>query len=67
MLSSEATGRFKEARVNVDNEPITRISRLEWGLPAHDDRNHFDPKKVARYTDARIEKLTADAASSATG
>ena len=63
----------------------------EWGVPAHDDRTHFeflvleaaqaglswaivlnkregyrrafsrfDPQKVARYTDARIEKLIAD-------
>src|SRR5215467_3016026 len=63
----------------------------EWGVPAHDDRRHFeflvleaaqaglswsivlrkregyrrafsqfDPKKVARYTRTRIDKLTAD-------
>jgi DNA-3-methyladenine glycosylase I len=65
----------------------------EWGVPAHDDRSHFeflvleaaqaglswstvlrkrdgyrrafadfDPVKVARFTTARIEKLTQDAA-----
>src|SRR5215471_13541432 len=63
----------------------------EWGVPAHDDRTHFeflileaaqaglswsivlnkrdgyrrafsqfDPAKVARYSEARIDKLTAD-------
>jgi DNA-3-methyladenine glycosylase I len=63
----------------------------EWGVPAHDDRTHFeflileaaqaglswsivlnkregyrrafsqfDPNKVARYSEARIDKLTAD-------
>lgn len=78
--------------VNVDNALMLDYHDREWGVPAHDDRTHFeflvleaaqaglswsivlnkregyrrafsqfDPKKVARYTDARIEKLTADA------
>jgi len=78
--------------VNVDNELMLEYHDREWGVPAHDDRKHFeflvleaaqaglnwsivlnkregyrrafsqfDPKKVARYTEAKIEKLTADA------
>jgi DNA-3-methyladenine glycosylase I len=78
--------------VNVDNELMREYHDREWGVPAHDDRTHFeflvlegaqaglnwsivlnkregyrrafsqfDPAKVARYSEARIEKLTADA------
>ena len=78
--------------VNVDNELMLEYHDREWGVPAHDDRKHFeflvleaaqaglswsivlnkregyrrafsqfDPKKVARYSEAKIEKLTADA------
>jgi len=77
--------------VNVDNELMREYHDREWGVPAHDDRAHFeflvlegaqaglnwsivlnkregyrrafsqfDPAKVARYSEARIEKLTAD-------
>jgi DNA-3-methyladenine glycosylase I len=78
--------------VNVDNALMRDYHDREWGVPAHDDRRHFeflvleaaqaglswsivlnkregyrrafsqfDPKKVARYSEAKIEKLTADA------
>ena len=78
--------------VNVDNELMREYHDREWGVPAHNDRTHFeflvleaaqaglswsivlnkregyrrafsqfDSKKVARYSEARIEKLTADA------
>jgi len=78
--------------VNVDNALMLEYHDQEWGVPAHDDRTHFeflvleaaqaglswsivlnkregyrrafsqfDPKKVARYSEAKIEKLTADA------
>ena len=78
--------------VNVDNALMRDYHDREWGVPAHDDRTHFeflvlegaqaglnwsivlnkregyrrafsqfDPEKVARYSAARIEKLTADA------
>jgi len=78
--------------VNVGNELMREYHDREWGVPAHDDRTHFeflvleaaqaglswsivlnkregyrrafsqfDPEKVARYSEARIEKLTADA------
>jgi DNA-3-methyladenine glycosylase I len=77
--------------VNVEHELMREYHDREWGVPAHDDRTHFeflileaaqaglswsivlnkregyrrafsqfDPKKVARYSEARIEKLTAD-------
>ena len=77
--------------VNVDNELMLEYHDREWGVPAHDDRKHFeflvleaaqaglnwsivlnkregyrrafsqfDPAKVARYSEAKIEKLTAD-------
>jgi DNA-3-methyladenine glycosylase I len=77
--------------VNVDHELMREYHDREWGVPAHDDRTHFeflileaaqaglswsivlnkregyrrafsqfDPQKVARYSKARIEKLTAD-------
>ncbi len=77
--------------VNVDHELMCEYHDREWGVPAHDDRTHFeflileaaqaglswsivlskregyrsafsqfDPEKVARYSQARIEKLTAD-------
>ena len=77
--------------VNVEHDLMRRYHDEEWGVPAHDDRTHFeflileaaqaglswsivlkkregyrrafsafDPQKVARYTEARIEKLTAD-------
>jgi DNA-3-methyladenine glycosylase I len=78
--------------VNVENALMREYHDREWGVPAHDDRTHFeflvleaaqaglswsivlnkregyrrafsqfDPNKVARYSAARIEKLTADA------
>jgi DNA-3-methyladenine glycosylase I len=78
--------------VNVDNALMLEYHDREWGVPAHDDRRHFeflvleaaqaglswsivlnkregyrrafsqfDPAKVARYSEKRIEKLTADA------
>jgi len=77
----------------MDNPLMVQYHDLEWGVPVHDDRKHFeflvleaaqaglswstvlnkregyrsafsqfDPAKVARYTDARVEKLTLDAA-----
>ena len=79
------------AWVNVDDALMRDYHDREWGVPAHDDRRHFeflilegaqaglswsvvlnkregyrrafsdfDPAKVARYTDRRIDKLTAD-------
>jgi DNA-3-methyladenine glycosylase I len=78
--------------VNVGNELMLEYHDREWGVPAHEDRKHFeflvleaaqaglnwsivlnkregyrrafsqfDPEKVARYSAARIEKLTTDA------
>jgi len=78
--------------VNVDNELMREYHDREWGVPAHDDRTHFeflvleaaqaglswsivlnkregyrrafsqfDPAKVARYSEKKIEKLRADA------
>ena len=78
--------------VDVDRALVRDYHDREWGVPAHDDRTHFeflvleaaqaglswsivlakregyrrafsrfDPEKVARYSDARIDKLTADA------
>src|SRR3984893_10215397 len=77
--------------VNVDPVLMREYHDREWGVPAHDDRRHFeflileaaqaglswsivlnkregyrrafsqfDPKKEARYSQARINKLTAD-------
>ena len=77
--------------VNVDDTLMREYHDREWGVPAHDDRTHFeflvleaaqaglswsivlkkrdgyrrafsqfDPGKVARYSAARIDKLTAD-------
>jgi DNA-3-methyladenine glycosylase I len=77
--------------VNVDQTLMREYHDREWGVPAHDDRTHFeflileaaqaglswsivlnkregyrrafsefDPEKVARYSEARIAKLTAD-------
>jgi DNA-3-methyladenine glycosylase I len=77
--------------VNVENALMLEYHDVEWGVPEHDDRKHFeflvlegaqaglswsiilnkrdgyrrafsqfDPSKVARYTDARIDKLVAD-------
>jgi DNA-3-methyladenine glycosylase I len=77
--------------VNADNQLLSDYHDEEWGVPAHDDRRHFeflileaaqaglswsivlkkregyrhafsefDPEKVARYSEARIDKLTAD-------
>jgi DNA-3-methyladenine glycosylase I len=77
----------------MDNPLMVQYHDLEWGVPVHDDRKHFeflvleaaqaglswstvlnkregyrrafsqfDPAKVARYTDARVEKLTLDPA-----
>jgi DNA-3-methyladenine glycosylase I len=79
------------AWVDVDNVLLREYHDREWGVPAHDDRTHFEflilegaqaglswtivlnkrdgyrrafsqfePEKVARYSDARIDKLTAD-------
>jgi DNA-3-methyladenine glycosylase I len=77
--------------VNVDHVLMREYHDREWGVPAHNDRTHFEflileaaqaglswtivlnkregyrrafsqfnPKKVARFSEARIEKLTAD-------
>jgi DNA-3-methyladenine glycosylase I len=77
--------------VNVDQVLMREYHDREWGVPAHDDRTHFEflileaaqaglswsivlnkrdgyrrafsdfnPEKVARYSAARIDKLTAD-------
>jgi len=77
--------------VNLDDTLMRDYHDREWGVPTHDDRQHFeflvleaaqaglswsivlrkregyrrafsqfDPEKVARYTEARIDKLTAD-------
>src|ERR1700736_2858826 len=79
------------AWVSMDNPLMVEYHDLEWGVPTHDDRTHFeflileaaqaglswsivlnkregyrrafsqfDPEKVARYSQARIDKLTAD-------
>jgi len=79
--------------VNVDNQLMREYHDLEWGVPTHADRTHFeflileaaqaglswsivlnkregyrrafsefDPEKVARYSLARISKLSADPA-----
>ncbi|HLZ98354.1 MAG TPA: DNA-3-methyladenine glycosylase I [Steroidobacteraceae bacterium] len=78
--------------VSVDNPLMLQYHDLEWGVPVHDDRRHFeflvlegaqsglswaivlkkregyrrafqgfDPEKVARFSDRRIEKLTSNA------
>src|SRR6478735_10609999 len=77
--------------VNVDDTLMREYHDREWGVPAHDDRTHFeflvlegaqaglswsiilnkregyrrafsqfDPNKVARYTEKRIQKLLLD-------
>jgi DNA-3-methyladenine glycosylase I len=77
--------------VGSDNPLMLEYHDREWGVPAHDDRQHFeflvleaaqaglswsivlkkregyrrafsqfDPRKVARYTQNRIQKLSAD-------
>lgn len=77
--------------VNPAHELMREYHDREWGVPAHDDRTHFeflvleaaqaglswaivlnkregyrrafsgfDPEKVARYSEARIDKLTTD-------
>jgi DNA-3-methyladenine glycosylase I len=77
--------------VDVDHTLMREYHDREWGVPAHDDRTHFeflvleaaqaglswsivlkkregyrrafsqfDPAKVARYSEARIDKLTGD-------
>src|SRR6202048_5433629 len=79
------------AWVSMDNPLMVEYHDLEWGVPVHDDRTHFEflileaaqaglswsivlnkregyrrafsdfnPEKVARYSEARIDKLTAD-------
>jgi DNA-3-methyladenine glycosylase I len=79
------------AWVNPGDPLMTDYHDAEWGLPVHDDRQHFeflvleaaqaglswaivlrkregyrrafsrfDPQKVARYTDKKIEALMAD-------
>ena len=79
------------AWVGTSNPRMIRYHDLEWGVPVHDDRKHFeflllegaqaglswsivlakregysrafsefDPEKVARYTERRIQKLTLD-------
>src|SRR6266513_3131510 len=78
--------------VSVDDPLMLAYHDREWGVPAHDDRTHFeflvleaaqaglswsivlkkregyrrafsqfDPNKVARYTAARVQKLTGNA------
>src|ERR1700755_989935 len=77
--------------VNVDQVLMREYHDREWGVPAHDDRTHFEflileaaqaglswsivlnkrdgyrrafsdfnPEKVARYSEARIDKLATD-------
>src|SRR5437667_11086617 len=77
--------------VSMDDPLMLQYHDREWGVPVHDDRQHFeflvleaaqaglswsivlkkregyrrafslfDPRKVARYTQNRIQKLTAD-------
>lgn len=79
------------AWVNDDDRLMREYHDREWGVPAHDDRTHFeflvleaaqaglswsivlkkregyrrafsqfDPEKVARYSESRIERLTDD-------
>ena len=79
------------AWVGRDNPLMLEYHDREWGVPVHDDRQHFEflvleaaqaglswsivlkkregyrrafsqfePRKVARYTQSRIQKLTAD-------
>jgi DNA-3-methyladenine glycosylase I len=79
------------AWVSMDDPLMVEYHDREWGVPAHDDRKHFefllleaaqaglswsivlkkregyrrafsqfDPRKVARYTQKRIQKLTTD-------
>ncbi len=79
------------AWVGTDNPLMLEYHDREWGVPVHEDRQHFeflvleaaqaglswsivlkkregyrrafsefDPGKVARYTENRIQKLTAD-------
>jgi DNA-3-methyladenine glycosylase I len=79
------------AWVGSDNPLMLEYHDREWGVPVHDDRQHFeflvleaaqaglswsivlkkregyrrafsqfDPRKVARYTQNRIQKLTTD-------
>ena len=86
-----APARKRCSWVNVENALMLEYHDVEWGVPEHDDRKHFeflvlegaqaglswsiilnkrdgyrrafsqfDPSKVARYTDARIDKLVAD-------
>src|SRR5262249_6025325 len=77
--------------VRINDPLMIDYHDREWGVPVHDDRQHFeflvleaaqaglswstvlrkregyrrafsgfDPVKVARYTDARVQKLTQD-------
>jgi DNA-3-methyladenine glycosylase I len=77
----------------MDNPLMVEYHDLQWGVPVHDDRKHFeflvleaaqaglswaivlkkrdgyrrafsefDPEKVARYTEKRLQKLTLDPA-----
>src|ERR1700745_2301300 len=77
--------------VNVDQVLMREYHDHEWGVPAHDDRTHFeflileaaqaglnwsivlkkrdgyrrafsnfDPEKLARYSESRIDRLTTD-------
>jgi DNA-3-methyladenine glycosylase I len=79
--------------VSVDDPRMLQYHDREWGVPVHEDRNHFeflvlegaqaglswtivlkkregyrrafdgfDPEKVARFSDRRIEKLVLDPA-----
>ena len=81
------------AWVTIDNPLMVAYHDLEWGVPVHDDRRHFeflvlegaqaglswsivlnkrdgyrrafsefDPEKVARYTEKRVQKLMVDPA-----
>jgi DNA-3-methyladenine glycosylase I len=87
-----AKGMKRCAWVKGADALMTEYHDTEWGLPVHDDRQHFeflvleaaqaglswaivlrkregyrrafsqfDPQKVARYTEKKIEALTADA------
>jgi DNA-3-methyladenine glycosylase I len=90
-MKSTDLDRKRCAWVNPRDPMMLQYHDLEWGVPVHDDRKHFeflvleaaqaglswsivlakregyrrafsefDPAKVARYSQARIQKLTLD-------
>jgi DNA-3-methyladenine glycosylase I len=90
-MKSTDLDRKRCAWVNPRDPMMLQYHDLEWGVPVHDDRKHFeflvleaaqaglswsivlakregyrrafsefDPQKVARYSQARIQKLTLD-------